>query len=262
MTWTRAAADVLDARRAAYDRLKAAGLNDAPRALPPPSALGLPLGEVLRREVVPGGWNTQFRLRVGQAVRLATPAGDAAAALVAWSAADPSERLNYADTVKLQWTSRLGKGRVLFSDMGRVLLSITEDLSGAHDALMGGTGPQATDPVGARNTRDNLILAAGKLGLSPRDIPPLMTFLAPVSVAEDGSFVWNPTRRPGEFVQLRAEMDLLVAVSNCRHPLDPDPGDPGPLEVTIVTAPMAEDDFCRTATAEARRGFDNNAVAP
>ena len=257
MAWTRADAAVLAARRAAYDKLKAAGVNDAPRALPPTSRLDLPLTDVQRREVVPGGWNTQFRLRVGEAVRLTTPAGDAAAALVAWSIADPSERLNYADTVKLQWTSRLGKGRVIFSDMGRVMLSIIEDTSGGHDALMGGTGPEA----GGRNTRDNLILAAGKLGLSPRDIPALITFFAPVSVGADGRFAWRPTRRAGEFVELRAEMDLIVALSNCRHPLDPDPGVPGPVDVAVVRASVGKDDFCRTATSEARRGFENNAAA-
>jgi len=182
--------------------------------------------------------------------------GDAAAALVAWRKDDPSERLNFADTVKLQWTSRLRKGRVLFSDMGRVMLSVTEDSSGgAHDALLGGTGLE----TGGRNTRDNLMLAAGKLGLSERDIPPLVTFFAPVTVDADGRFVWNATRRPGEFVELRAEMDLLLAISNCRHPLDPDTSDAGPLEVFVVRA--SDDDLARTATAEARRGFENNAAA-
>ncbi len=258
MSWTRAAAETLAARRAAYDALKAAGLADAPRALPPASPRDLPLADVLRRESVPGGWNTQFRLRTGEAVRLTTPGGDAAAALVAWAAADPSERLNYADTIKLQWSSRLQKGRVIFSDMGRVMLSIVEDSSGGHDALLGGGGP---DDSGRRNTRDNLILAAAKLGLSARDIPPLVTFFAPVSVGADGCFAWHPTRRAGDFVELRAEMDLLLAISNCRHPLDPDPGDPGPLEVAVTQARVAEDDLCRTATAEARRGFQNNAAA-
>lgn len=256
MTWTRAADDVLAARRAAYDALKAAGLAAAPQALPPPSPLGMPPGDVLRHMTVPGGWNTQLTLRMGEAVRLATPGGDAAAALVAWRKDDPSERLNVADTVKLQWTSRLRKGRVLFSDMGRVMLSVTEDSSGgAHDALLGGTGLE----TGGRNTRDNLMLAAGKLGLSERDIPPMVTFFAPVTVDAGGRFVWNATRRPGEFVELRAEMDLLLAISNCRHPLDPDASDAGPLEVFVVRAP--DDDLSRTATAEARRGFENNAVA-
>ena len=213
---------------------------------------------MLRRETIPGGWNTQFRLRAAEAVRLTTSAGDAAAALVAWSAADPSERLNYADTVKLQWTSRLRKGRVLFSDMGRVMLSIIEDSSdGGHDALVGGTGAED----GQRNTRENLILAAAKLGLSERDIPPLITFLAPVSVGSDGRFVWHASRRAGEFVELRAEMDCLVAVSNCRHPLDPARAAPGPLDIAVFLAHVGVDDLCRNATAEARRGFENNAAA-
>jgi uncharacterized protein len=66
-------------------------------------------------------------------------------------------------------------------------------------------------------------------------------------------------RRAGDFVELRAEMDLLIAISNCPHPLDPSPVyRAGQADVSILSPlPVASDDFCRTATPEARRGFDN-----
>ncbi len=133
-----------------------------------------------------------------------------------------------------------------------------------HDALVGGSTPASNRRYGSetylRNTRDNFILAAGKLGLDRRDIPPCLTFFAPVRTDEDGTFHWTGAPRvAGDFVDLRAEMDMLVALSNCPHPMDPNPAyEAGHVEVARFWAPEpAFDDFCRTATREAARGFDN-----
>lgn len=67
----------------------------------------------------------------------------------------------------------------------------------------------------------------------------------------------------GEWLELRAEMDLMIALSNCPHPMDPKAGEvPAPVEITKLKAvPVPEDDLCRTATAEAQRGFENNTKA-
>jgi hypothetical protein len=184
---------------------------------------------------------------------------------MAWNAADTSERLNHADTIKIQWTAALQKGRVLFSDMGRVLFSVIEDTSGAHDVLVGGSSAASTakrfgDDPGLRNTRTNMILAAAKFGLDQRDIAPLFTLFAPVSVRQDGAFQWRDgVRAAGDFVELRAEMDLLVALSNCPHPLDPATAyAPGPVDIAVLPVqPGVGDHFARTATVEAVRGFEN-----
>ena len=257
------------AYRQRYEALKRAGQDQAPRALPPPSPHGLPLpGAALHVETIPGGWYWTTYLARGEALRIALAHGPASVALVAWSAADPSERLNYADTVKVQWTTALQKGRVLFSDMGRVMLALTEDSCGAHDSLAGGSNAAsnaARYPGGPhRNTRDNLDLAALKAGLDRRDIPALVSVFAPVGVGPEGRLVWNEAgRRAGDFVDLRAEMDLTVTLSNCPHPLDPAPTyAPNPVQVTRFRAPIpGADDLCRTATPEAVRGFENNARA-
>ena len=86
-----------------------------------------------------------------------------------------------------------------------------------------------------------------------------MTFFAPISVQDDGSFAWNGAKRcAGDFVDLRAELSLVVALSNCPHPLDPDPTyAPGPVEVIRFRAePPRPDDPCRTGSAEAKRAFE------
>ncbi|MBB5754856.1 urea amidolyase associated protein UAAP1 [Prosthecomicrobium pneumaticum] len=265
---TEADRAAMEAHRARYEALKAAGTGAAPLALPPPTGLAeapLDPARIVARETVPGGWYSTLRLARGEALRLIDTAGSGAAALFAWNAADPSERLNHADTVKVQWTTRLAKGRVLLSDMGRVLLSIVEDTTdGAHDPLVGVSNAAGTlakyGPGTFRNGRDNLVQGALKLGLSRRDLAPVVTFFAPVIVASDGRFAWGEAaRQAGAFVELRAEMDLLLVVSAAPHPLDPRPDyAPGPIElVRLRTAPVAADDPCRTATPEARRAFEN-----
>lgn len=269
----------IDAHRARYEALRAAGVQVA-AALPPtpPNAAPPDPATILHREVVPGGWMSTALLRRGDRLRLINTDGTGAAALLAWALHDPSERLNHADTLKIQWSAELRRGRVLFSDMGRVMLSITEDTGtgdtgalgggGAHDALMGGSTAASTlaqyGPGPRRNTRDNFILAALKLGLSRRDIGTCVTFFAPVSVDTDGRFVWRPgARRPGSLVELRADMDLRVAVSAAPHPLDPAISyAPGAIEVIRWRGPPAPpDDPCRTASPEARRGFENTEAA-
>lgn len=258
------------ADRARYEEHQRKGLEFAPRALPEPSPLPpgpIEPGRVLHTETIPGGWYWWTSLTKGEALSIRQTHGFATVAFVAWSAKDPSERLNLPDTVKVQWNTRVQKGRVLFSDMGRVMLSVTEDSTGgAHDVLVGGStaaSNAARYPGSTRNTRDNLVLVAGKLGLTRRDLPLALNLFAPVRVQQDGALNWNADLlRGADYLDLRAEMDLMIGLSTCPHPLDPNPDyAPAPVTVTRYKAHVAPDDLCRTATAEAIRGFENNAFA-
>ena len=252
------------ANRQRYLELKSAGQAPA-RPLPPNSPRGLLIepARVLRRESIPGGWYASYALRRGQALRLGNPQGTPGVSLFAWNADETSERLNVGDTVKVQWSAELRKGRLLLSDMGRVLLSIIEDSCGAHDALVGGSTPASNEQkygdASLRSTRENLVLAAGKLGQSRCDVGPCVTFFAPVATDASGRFHWQENRiGRGDFVDLRAEMNLLVAVSNCPHPLAPGVHAPDEIEVTLWNAPPpAPDDDCRTGSVEALRAFEN-----
>jgi urea carboxylase-associated protein 2 len=254
------------ADRARYEEHQRKGLQNAPRALPDPSAVpAAPIADPIHVETIPGGWYWSTSLKAGDTIRITQDHGPSAVSLIAWSAKDTSERLNLPDTVKVQWTTAIAKGRVLFTDMGRVLFSVTEAASTAHDGLVGGSTAASNAAKYAgdlRNTRDNFILVATKLGLDRRDIPSALTLFAPVRVNADGKFIWREDLRvAGDYVELRAEMDLIVAFSNCPHPLDPSPTyAPQPVTVTRFHAPVAADDLCRTATAEAVRGFENNAM--
>lgn len=258
------------ADRARYEAHQKKGLEAAPKALPSASPLPAPAVDetrVLRREEIAPGWYWTTRLAAGEVLRLAPLERTSSVALACWSAADPTERMNLPDTVKVQWTTELSRGRVIFSDMGRVMLSITEDSSGAHDALTGGSTPATNARYGdpkLRNTRENMVLAAAKFGLDRRDLPAILSFFAPARVDADGRFEWRPALLSGsDWVELRAEMDLLVALSTAPHPLDPSPDyAPAAMTATRLSAlPVATDDICRTATPEAVRGFENNARA-
>ncbi|MCQ2005998.1 urea amidolyase associated protein UAAP1 [Rhizobium sp. NRK18] len=270
----RRSPEEIAANRARYEEHQKKGLEFAPKALPGKSPLPAPTiaaDRIVHREVIPGGWYWSTKVKKNEVLRVSLEDGFSTLSLVAWNAADPSERLNLPDTVKLQWTTGLGKGRVIFSDMGKVMFSIVEDTSGAHDCLMGGSTASSNakkyataNSQAMRNTRDNFIIATTKLGLDKRDIPAALALFAPVRVDSDGRFVWKPELLNGaDYVELRAEMDMTIVFSNCPHPLDPNPAyAPNPVSVTrIAASEPAADDLCRTATAEAVRGFENNAFS-
>ena len=257
-------AEIAAANRRHYEALRAAGQEAMPKALPAPTELdgaSIASDAVISREEVPAGWYDTMKLRRGEALRIVDPLGRSSVSLIAWRAADPSERISCADTAKVQWSAALSKGRVILTDMGRVMLSLIEDTSGAHDLLAGGSSAASTRAAlgeSSRNSHDNFLLAAAKLGLGLRDIPSCVSFFAPVSVAADGRFAWIAGRkRPGDFVDLRAEMDLVVALSNCPHPLDPARSAAGG-PVTLIRhrlPPAAVDDPCRTMSPEIARAF-------
>lgn len=259
--------DTPEALRQRYLALKEAA--EAKQNSRPPAALErnpdpLPQSLIRSEETIPGGWYWTARLTRGQSLRVVNDEATPGVSFLAWNADDTSERYNAGDTVKIQWHAVLTKGKLLFSDMGRVLASITDDTSAAHDALGGGstaaTNAARYGHAPTRNSRDNFILAAGKHGLNPRDIAPCVTFFAPVRTDAGGRLEWRDgLLKPGDYVDLRAEMNLLVALSNCPHPLALEPiWAPRPVRALIWnSAPPSATDYCRTATDEAIRGFDN-----
>jgi len=265
MTSLETKREIAEANRRRYEELRAAGQEATPKALPAATALdaaAIPPSAVISREELAADWYAIVQLRRGEALRIADPSGLSSVSMVGWRDEDTSERINCADTVKVQWSTALSKGRVILSDMGRVLFSLIEDTSGAHDVMVGGSTPASTLAaygVTSRNTYENFIAGAAKVGLGVRDIPPCVTFFAPVSLDENGRFVWNKSRkRPGDFVDLRAEMNAILVLSNCAHPLDPiRPSAARPITLIRHRAPpAAADDACRTSSPEAMRAFE------
>jgi len=246
-----------------YEKLQQQGKTRREKSKPPGNPRVLEKSLIIREQALPGGWGQDVRLSRGESLRIVNEGKTAGVSVLLFNAMDPSERFNAGDTVKIQWSSKLEQGRLLLSDMGRVLASITDDSYGFHDALVGGSSkPTNIEKYGdaeLRNTRDNFILLAAKHGLTKTDIHPCVTFFAPVVVTDRGSFQWSgPEPAAGDYVDLRAEMDLLIFVSNCPHPLAPGPYAPtnGGL-IAWRSAQPEPDDYCRTSADEAQRAFEN-----
>jgi urea carboxylase-associated protein 2 len=221
-------------------------------------------------ETLRGGAMWSRRMRRGQTLRLTDTTGRAAVAALLYNADAPLERYNMPDTLKAQYTAFLTTGRVLYSDMGRILASIVEDTCGWHDTLSGhgdaassrarfGEGSyQALRNDFFRNTRDNFLVELGKHGLGKRDLGPNVNFFVRVGADQAGRLAWVPgNSRPGAFVVLRFEMNALVVLSNTPHPLDPATTyAPPPVELAIGEAPPpGPNDPCRTSRPENGRGF-------
>lgn len=233
-----------------------------------PAAAADAPGEVLWEETVAAGGYASRRLTRGTHLRMMDLYGDSCASMLLFNAECPTERLNVADTVKVQWNGYLGRGKLILSDMGRVMMSILEDEAGTHDTFCGASNEAAnarrygdgTNYGAHPNARDRFLLAVSKYGLGRKDVHPCINWFKGVRIGEDGG-----TRpeigpfAPGRSLVLRAEMDLIVVLANCPHVLD-DRADFSvtPLRTTAWRGPVtAENDPIRKATPESLRAFLN-----
>jgi len=221
-------------------------------------------------EIVPPGSNWSHVLKRGTTLRITDTEGGANVPVLLYNFELPSERLNLPDTLKCQHTARLTKGHCLYSDMGRVLVSISEDTCGWHDPIAGwSTAKIVARKYGTRtyrearndwhrNAHDNFVTELGKYGLDERDLAMNVNFFSKVTVDEDGKLAFVPGHsRAGAYVDLRSEMNTLVILNTCIHPLDPSPVyAPKPAHLTVWTSPPpGPDDLCRNSCPENRRGF-------
>lgn len=219
--------------------------------------------------VAPGGYTHKTVCR-GTRIQLADVTGDACAHVLLYNADQPWERLNVADTVKIPWQAYLREGHPLLSGDGRVLATITGDTAdGRHDAFCGTSTPQAnTERYGSSSPqgptpsgRELFVLAAAKHDLTPRDLPPSVSFFKGVRIEPDGTTAFTGGAGPGVTVELLAELPLIVLIANVPHPVDPRPGYTcGPLRVHAWRSePTGPGDKYWDATPEAHRAYLNTA---
>lgn len=227
-------------------------------------------GSVLLTEQLRGGAMWSRVLKRGQRLRIRDVHGNAAVAALLYNASLPSERYCMPDTLKAQHIARLTSGCALYSDMGRVLCSIVDDTLGWHDTITGHTNaPMTRAKYGEgsyqtlrcdfhRNTHDNFLIELGKYGLGKRSIVANVNFFVKVVVEADGRLKYHPNHSaPGDYVELRADLDTLVVLSNTPHPLDPaSTYAPGGVVLEVKSGvPAPPDDPTRNACPENQRGF-------
>jgi uncharacterized protein len=225
---------------------------------------------ILWEETVQPGATWSHVLKRGTALRMVDIEGGANVGAMFYNFDCPVERYNMPDTLKAQHIARLTVGFVLYSDMGRILLSITADTVGWHDPIAGAANRQLVESKFGpslyqdarneyhKNGRDSFLVELGKWGLGPRDLIANVNFFSRVEVSENGSMRFVPhNAQAGDYVELRAEMNVLAILNTCPHPLDPNPkyaAKTVQLEIREAAPPSA-DDPCRISRPENGRGF-------
>jgi uncharacterized protein len=245
---------------------------EAMPTLPASAATMLPPGvspdSMVWETTLPAGGYAGKELRRGARLQLQDLYGDACLSMLVFNAERPVERLNVADTIKIQWNAYLGPGKLLLSDMGRVLMSLIDDGAGTHDIFCGASTARSNaqaygdgDNWGTHpNARERLALAASKFGLGRKDIHPCINWFKGVRIAADGATVLQGGPfAPGRSVTLRAEMNVIVVLANCPHRLDARADyTVSPVRISAWRdAPTPVDDPIRNATPEGQRAFLN-----
>ncbi|MDD2897857.1 MAG: urea carboxylase-associated family protein [Desulfuromonadaceae bacterium] len=223
-------------------------------------------------ELLPGGWNFSHILKRGTALRLTDLEGGANVSALFYNAANVHERYNMSDTLKAQFISRISLGTVCYSDMGRVLVSVIGDSCGWHDTISG-VSNAATNlrKYGERNYQearngyyrngyDSLLAELAKYGMGKRDMTATVNFFTRIAADDEGNLAYvDNNSSAGSHVDLQAEMDTLVILCSCPHPMDPKAEyAPGPVKLTIWDSGITpENNPCRGFCPQNERGFIN-----
>ena len=227
---------------------------------------------LLYEDILPGGSHWSFVMRRGTLLRLIDQEGGANVGMLFYNPQNPLERYNAPDTLKCQHIFKLTKDNCLYSDMGHIFCSITEDTVGWHDTVCGNTNKKMIEEKwGTRtyqdhrndwtlNGQDSFLIEAAKYGLGKRDMAANVNWFSKVSVDENGDMQFDVSNSAaGASVDLRFEMDTLVLLHTCPHPLNPAreyPKKPVVYQFHKAAA-ISNDDPCRNFCPENGRGFKN-----
>ena len=201
------------------------------------AAISIP-GKIIKDTTVPAGANNYVsEIPRGRHLRIIDLGGQQAVDFLAFDLANTEHRYNNANSIKLNRTIYVTKGFKLYSDVAEVLMAVVQDTVGRHDTIGGACSSQVNKlRYGIGGTcacRDNFLVALKQRGLSGRDIHANINFFMNVPVEADGSAeIVDGLSTPGDFVELRAEKDTLVVMSNCPQFYNPCSGwNPTPIRV-------------------------------
>lgn len=226
------------------------------------------MNTTLYAETIPGGAMWSMRIPRQRRARLTALDAGANVSAILYNADQPLDRLNVPDTLKALHTAKLTKGHILMTDMGNALASIVEDSLGWHDPLGGHlTAAQALTKYGDhnyqqyrndfhRNAHNDFLVELSKHGLGLADIVANVNFFSKVAVDDDGKMAFVPNHASaGDYVDLRTEMNVLLVLANCPHPMNPATEYPVcRVQVEIFPAEVpGPDDFCRNIRPECAR---------
>jgi urea carboxylase-associated protein 1 len=179
----------------------------------------------------------------GQTLRIVDLEGNQAVDTLFYSASDPSERYSAVDTIRAQGAIYLTTGSALMSTEGNVLLNIVADTCGRHDTLGGACAAESNqvryslDKKYMHSCRDNFLLEIQQRRpeLTKRDLTANINFFMNVPVTPEGGLDFDDgISAPGRYVEMRAESDVIVLISNCPQLNNPCNGyNPTPVRILV-----------------------------
>lgn len=191
----------------------------------------------------PAGEPILFKVDRGQTLRIVDLEGNQAADVIFYSREDLAEHYSATDTMLAQGGIYLTTGSVLMSSEGRPMLTIVADTCGRHDTLGGACAAESNTVRYAlqkkfmHSCRDNYLLALqhADIGLVKADLVPNVNFFMNVPVTAEGDLKFDDgVSGPGKYVELRAEMDLWVLISNCPQLNNPcNAYNPTPIQLLV-----------------------------
>jgi len=243
-------ASVSDEQRAAYahalaDRMRLASIARMNASIADcgetkmVKALDVP-GKVLSDRTVQTEANSfATELKVGTRLRVIDLGGQQAVDFLCFDLGNTAVRYNAANTIKLNEGIYVTTGFKLYSDVAEVLMTVVDDTvgPGGHDTIGGACSEEVNylryGIKGTHSCRTNFLNALGARGMSGRDIHANINWFMRVPVHPDGSAaIEEGLSVPGDFVELRAEKDVLVVMSNCPQFYNPCSGwNPTPIRV-------------------------------
>jgi urea carboxylase-associated protein 1 len=175
----------------------------------------------------------------GQVLTIKNTHGQQAVDFLCYDADNTADRYSATNTVKVQGNVYVGNGTVLYADSGKPLLTVIEDTVGRHDTIYGCCSNSNNKLRYGVETIEscytNFTQELQKHGMDVTSIVPNVNWFMSVPVLGDGSAgVAEAALKPGSFVKLRAECNVLAVLSNCPQMHNPCNGyDPTPIEVWI-----------------------------
>lgn len=196
-------------------------------------------------EIVQAGEGWLRTLEAGQHLRIVDLDGNQAVDTLFYDAHDPSERYSAQDTICAQGSIYLTCGSRLVTGSGRPLVTIVADTVGRHDTLGGACSQESNVVRYGEHTRhqhacrQTFLAQALARGLEKRDLTHNVNFFMNVPVTPDGALTFEDgLSAPGKYVELRAEMDTIVLISNCPQLNNPcNAYDPTPVRLLVWDAP-------------------------
>ncbi|RXZ66336.1 DUF1989 domain-containing protein [Pelagerythrobacter rhizovicinus] len=184
-----------------------------------------------------------FQIQQGQVLRVIDPEGAQVSDLLAYNAADVREVISNGRTFDYEETIALTTGNRIWSNRSNPMLTIVEDTVGRHDFLLTPCS-EATfrhfypeQPV-HRGCFGNLAVALAPYGVEPDMIPCAFNLFMNVPIASNGRLrVDSPVSGPGDYICLRAEMDLIIGLTACSAYAS-NGGSFKPIHYDVAEAPM------------------------